>query len=111
MVGTRVFALMSAMPFPSEYEHPRRVDPPWPGVTITVTLCMTAPDRRAMPGAIPARVFRLGDEPGDDLSSSTTPEERLEMVIVLSRRMWELTGRSIPSYRRAEMPVTLVRRS
>ncbi len=54
---------------------------------------MTAPDRRAARRAAPARVFRLGEEPGDDdLSVVTTAEQRLEMVAELSRRMWELTG-------------------
>lgn len=51
------------------------------------------------------RVFRLGEEPGDDLSSVTTAEERLAMVGELSRRMWELTGRPVPSYSRAAMPL------
>ena len=56
-----------------------------------------------------ARVFRLGEEPGDDLSATTTPEERLAMVEGLSRRMWELTGRPIAGYARHEMPVRVRR--
>lgn len=73
---------------------------------------MSVPDRRAARHAVPVRVFRLGDEPaGDDLSSSTTADERLEMVTELSRRMWELTGRAMPAYTRAEMPIRVVRRS
>lgn len=40
----------------------------------------------------PARVFQLGTEPLDDLRATTTAEERLEMVAVLSARMRELTG-------------------
>lgn len=55
------------------------------------------------------RVFRLGEEPDDDLSACTTPEERLEIVATLSHRMWELTGRAVPSYRRATIPVRVVR--
>lgn len=40
----------------------------------------------------PARVFRLGEEPTDDLTAVTTAAERLEMVAVLSARMRELRG-------------------
>ena len=65
----------------------------------------TPPTRTGMP----VRVYRLGDEPGDDLSATTTVEERLAMVHELSRRMWELTGRPVPRYPRAEMPVRVIR--
>ena len=56
-----------------------------------------------------ARVYRLGEEPGDNLSAHTTPEQRLAMVTELTRRMWELTGRPVPSYQRAAMPGRVVR--
>jgi hypothetical protein len=48
----------------------------------------------------PARVFRLGEEPLDSLSATTTPEERLEMVAILAARMQELTGLPIEPLRR-----------
>ena len=51
-----------------------------------------------------ARVSRLEDEQGDNLTDSTSAEERIAMVEVLSRRMWELTGRPFPTYDRAHMP-------
>ncbi|MEJ7809871.1 MAG: hypothetical protein WKG32_05565 [Gemmatimonadaceae bacterium] len=70
---------------------------------------MTAPDRRAARRTMPVRVIRLGEEPGDDLSASSTPEARIEMVAELSRRMWELTGRPTPSYARADIPGRVVR--
>jgi len=57
------------------------------------------------------KVYRLGEEPGDDLSALSTPEQRLAMVTELSRRMWELTGRPMPSYPRAAMPVRILRRA
>ena len=60
---------------------------------------------------LPAHVGRLDDDAGDDLSSSTTPTERLEMVNLMSRRMWELMGRQAPAYERASMPVKLIRRT
>ena len=63
------------------------------------------------PGIGPAIVRKLDEGCSDDLSASTTSEERIEMVAVLSRRMWELTGRPIPTYARHEMPVRVVRRA
>lgn len=68
--------------------------------------------RRARPvRARPVRVYRLGQEPGDDLSAVSTPEQRLAMVTELSRRMWTLTGRPMPSYSRAAMPGHVLRRA
>jgi hypothetical protein len=52
-----------------------------------------------------ARVYRLGEEPTDDLSASTTPEERLAMVWELTARAWTLTARPVPSYERHHMPI------
>jgi hypothetical protein len=57
-------------------------------------------------GAWPVRVFRLGDEPGDDLSRSTTAAERLAMMWVLARDAWSLSGRPLPDYPREETPVS-----
>lgn len=71
---------------------------------------MSAHDDRLRSRGVPVRVFRLGEEPDEDLASSTTAEERLDMVAELSRRMWELTGREVPSYSRATIPMRLVRR-
>lgn len=74
---------------------------------------MPQPDRfsHGPRGLWPVRIFRLGEEPADDLSLVTTAEERLAMVGELSRRMWELTGRPVPSYRRATMPGRVLRRT
>jgi hypothetical protein len=55
-----------------------------------------------------AQAYRLADAPGDDLSASTTPAERFEMVAELSARMWELTGNATPSYTRKTIPVHVV---
>jgi hypothetical protein len=55
----------------------------------------------------PVRRFELGHEPPDDLSATTTPEERLEMVWTLTLESWALSGREIPAYTRAEIPVTI----
>lgn len=53
----------------------------------------------------PVRAYRLGAEPGDDLSGSTTPEERLAMMWPLALEAWELTGWPLPRYSRGETPV------
>ena len=66
-------------------------------------------DRRTARDAWPVHVYRLGEEPGDDLSASTTAQERLEMVADLSRRMWELTGRPVPAAPRSEMAGRVIR--
>jgi hypothetical protein len=55
----------------------------------------------------PVRRYRLGSEPGDDLSSSTTAEERLAMMWPLAVEAWELAGRAIPDYARENTPVSL----
>jgi len=55
----------------------------------------------------PVRSYALGAEPGDDLSGSTTPAERLAMMWPLTLEAWELAGRPIPAYTRAETPVGL----
>lgn len=55
----------------------------------------------------PVRVYRLGDEPRDDLRATTTAEGRLAMMWPLALEAWALSGRPLPSYSRAEAPVTL----
>jgi hypothetical protein len=54
----------------------------------------------------PVRRYRLGEEPGDDLSHTTTAEERLVMVAVLSAEAWALSGVPLPAYARRQTPVT-----
>ena len=55
------------------------------------------------------RVFRLGEEPRDDLTLVTTAEQRLEILRELTERAWRLTGRPFPSYSRSQMPVHVTR--
>ena len=54
----------------------------------------------------PVRVYRLGNEPGDDLSSTTTAEERLAMMWPLTLEAWELARLPIPGYSREETPMS-----
>lgn len=57
----------------------------------------------------PVRAFRLGDEPTDNLSATTTASERLDMVWQLTVDAWTLSGRKIPDYPRNEAPVRIIR--
>ena len=60
--------------------------------------------------AWPIRKYRLGEEPSDDLSESTTPTQRLEMMWPLALEAWSLTGKPLPDYARDEAPVRRFRR-
>jgi hypothetical protein len=60
-------------------------------------------------GSWPVRVYRLGAEPPDDLSATSTPEERLAMMWPLALEAYALSERPMPAYRRADTPVTLRR--
>jgi hypothetical protein len=55
----------------------------------------------------PVRAYALGNEPPDDLSATTTPEERLAMMWPLALEAWELTGRPLPQYERRQTPLSL----
>jgi hypothetical protein len=71
---------------------------------------MTTPERRAARADMPLRIYRLGEEPPETWLASTTAAERFEMVADLSARMFEISGRLVPSYTRASMPMQVVRR-
>jgi hypothetical protein len=55
------------------------------------------------------RSFRLGEEPGDDLSDTTTAVERLSMMWPLAVETWTLSGRPLPIYDRTNLPGRLFR--
>jgi hypothetical protein len=59
----------------------------------------------------PVRKYRLGSEPSDDLSDSTTAEERLEMMWPLALEAWSLSGEPLPDYTRSAAPVRRFRRA
>lgn len=61
------------------------------------------------PPMAPACIHRLDERVEEDLSDSTTVEERIAMVDTLSKRMWEITGRPVPCYGRAEIPTKVIR--
>jgi hypothetical protein len=59
----------------------------------------------------PVRACRLGEEPSDDLSATTTAAERLEMMWPLALDAWASSGQPIPDYPRDQAPVRIIRRS
>jgi hypothetical protein len=52
-----------------------------------------------------ARVVPLRSDDASDARVAGTAAERLALLAELSRRMWSLTQRPVPSYTRATMPV------
>jgi hypothetical protein len=55
-----------------------------------------------------AKIFPLGQEPGEDLSASTTAAERLAMLWALSQEAWAFAGFTMPAYERHEIPIKIV---
>jgi hypothetical protein len=55
------------------------------------------------------RIFRLGEEPRDDLRETMTVEDRLRLLRRLTERAWALTGKPMPSLPRSRMPVRITR--
>lgn len=68
-----------------------------------------AEERRAARGSWPVKSFRLGEEPGDDLSERTTPEERIAVMWRLAIDAWISAGRRLPTYSRDRMPGRVIR--
>jgi hypothetical protein len=69
----------------------------------------TADERRARRAKLPIRKFTLGDEPSDDLTATTTMDERLAMVWPLSKAAFEAAGISTTSPPRHLLPGRVIR--
>ena len=54
------------------------------------------------------RVVPLRSREAGDARVAGTPAERIALVAKLSREAWALTGRPLPSYTRATMPVRFI---
>jgi hypothetical protein len=66
----------------------------------------------AMRRNVQVRITTRDDPAGaNGLWGPTTPEQRLELLAEASRTGWALTGRPVPSYSRADIPVRVFRRS
>lgn len=78
---------------------------------------MASPDdrerkaRAAARKSWPVRVYRLGEEPDDDLTTTTTATERLAMMWPLAVDAWASSGQPIPDYPREKTPIRVIRRS
>jgi hypothetical protein len=66
--------------------------------------------RRAERSRWPLSRYRLGNEPSDDLSASTTAAERIAMMWPLAVTAWKLARRPLPTYDRRTIPGALFRR-
>lgn len=65
--------------------------------------------RRAARAVWPVARYRLGQEPSDDLSDTTTPAERVAMMAELALAAWKVAGRPLPDYQRHNAPGRLFR--
>lgn len=75
------------------------------------TMAPDEEDRKKARGAWPiVRVQLEAVGSGEDLSASTTVEERLSMMWPLAVTAWSLAG-GIPEYPRSEAPIRISRRS
>ena len=70
---------------------------------------MTASKPAPTASPAPARILWIEDRQQEDLTESTTVQERFAMVATLSRRMWEISGCPWPSYNRTSIPVEIIR--
>lgn len=70
---------------------------------------MSAEERAKSREQWPIRRFALGEEPSEDLSATTTPEERLAMVWRLTLDAWASQGLPLPEYTREQMPGRVIR--
>jgi hypothetical protein len=67
-------------------------------------------ERRDVRRSWPARVVRAGQAVDtDDLSSVTTPEQRVGMMWQLAEQAWSFTGSPLPTYERRTMPARVIR--
>jgi hypothetical protein len=57
-----------------------------------------------------AAMYPLGSEPREDLSSTTTPQERIAMMWPLAVEAWTIAGWPIPEYARVDTPIAVRRR-
>lgn len=66
------------------------------------------PPRASTRSSWPVRVVPLRHRPDDDLSATTTAEERLAMMWPLALDAWGTMGWPVPAYSRDQAPVRLV---
>jgi hypothetical protein len=69
----------------------------------------TFEERRAARAAWPIRKVALGEEDLTDPLDTSTVDERIALVRVLTLQQWAFAGLEIPTYSRAEMPGRIIR--
>ncbi len=69
----------------------------------------TEDERRNRRASWPVRRFRLGEEPVDDLSSTTTAEERIAMMWPLAKDAFSIGPATAEVTSRAHWPVKIRR--
>ena len=74
-------------------------------IVMSPRLTVTREQRTQARRTWPIQKFRLGAEPGDNLSLTTTTENRLEIMWLLALEAWSLTGQAIPDYERKDAPI------
>jgi hypothetical protein len=52
---------------------------------------------------------RLGEEERVDARDTSSVDERIALVAVLTREQWAFAGLPVPTYTRAEMPGRIIR--
>jgi hypothetical protein len=67
-------------------------------------------ERRRARAGWPIRKVALRDEELTDARDSSTVDERIALVWTLTCRQWAFSGRPMPSYSRATMPGSVLRR-
>jgi hypothetical protein len=67
-------------------------------------------ERRRARAGWPIRKVALGHEELTDARDTSTVDERIALVWTLTRRQWAFSGRPMPTYTRADMPGSVVRR-
>jgi hypothetical protein len=58
---------------------------------------------------IPVRIVPLASDEAEDSYVEGTIDERLALLARLSRRAWAASGRPLPSYTRAAIPIVITR--
>lgn len=77
----------------------------------TIALVSSFEERAKARATWPIRRYPVGQEPADADRVGGTVDQRIAMVAELTRQQWALAGRQWPSYRRANAPGRIIRRT
>jgi hypothetical protein len=77
----------------------------------TIERMSSAEERRRARAQWPIRRIGLRDEPLTDSRDPSTVDERIALVWTLTQRQWLFAGLPMPTYTRATMPGSVLRRT